>query len=159
MLSGGKRLPPHAADCGAGTVGSIPAPTRPGGLNPLELRMNTAMNMMPMNMMPMQMPIGMNGMQMPMNMMPMNPMMMGGMPQMMNGMMPQMMGMMPMPMMMCEMTCTMTATGMMCEMKPAAGMDQAMFMEACKRMMTMMQSGMPTMMACGGMMMMCTMAD
>lgn len=97
-----------------------------------------------------------------MQMMPqMMPMMGGMMPQMgMNGMMPmmmpQMMGMMPMPMMMCEMTCTMTANGMMCEMKPMAGMDQAMFMEACKRMMSMIQSGMPMMMACGGMMMMGT---
>ncbi|MET3926065.1 hypothetical protein [Devosia sp. 2618] len=114
------------------------------------------MNMMPqMGMMNMMPQMGMN--QMGMNQMGMNQM--GMMPQMgmnMMGMMPQM-GMMPMPMMMCEMTCTMTANGMMCEMKPAAGMDMAMFTEACKRMMSMMEAGMPMMMNCGGMMMMCSM--
>lgn len=91
--------------------------------------MTPAMSMMPMNMMPMNM----------------NPMMMGGMP---------MMGMMPA--MACQMTCTMTQTGMTCEMKPAQGMNMDMFMECCKRMTAMMDAGMPMMMACGGMpMMMC----
>src|SRR6218665_660740 len=99
--------------------------------------MNPAMQMMPM--MPQ---MGMNPM-MGMGQMGMNPMM-GGMMNPMMGMMPQM-AMMPMPMMMGEMTCTMTANGMMCEMKPMAGMDQAMFMEACKRMMMSMQQGMPMM--------------
>ncbi|MBX5043796.1 hypothetical protein HJB51_24510 [Rhizobium lentis] len=93
--------------------------------------MNPAMNMMPM----------MN------NMMPamMNPMMGGVMP-MMSGMpmMPMMNGaMMPMMMMMSSMKRTMTAEGMVCEMKPMEGMDKDMFMECCKRMMSMMSGGMP----------------
>ncbi|MBX5015339.1 hypothetical protein [Rhizobium lentis] len=101
--------------------------------------MNPAMNMMPM----------MN------NMMPamMNPMM-GGMMPMMSGMpmMPMMNGaMMPMMMMMGSMKCTMTAEGMVCEMKPMEGMDKDMFMECCKGMMSMMSGGMPMMMNCGGM--------
>ncbi|WP_168168990.1 hypothetical protein [Shinella sp. HZN7] len=85
--------------------------------------MNTAMNMMPM------MNAMMGGMGQPM----MSPMMMNGMMPMMGGM-PMMM---PMPMMMGMMTCKMTDAGMTCEMKPMDGMDQAMFMECCKRMMAM----------------------
>jgi hypothetical protein len=48
----------------------------------------------------------------------------------------------------------MTATGMVCEMMPMDDMSKDMFMDYCKRMMTMMGNGMPMMMACGGMMMM-----
>jgi hypothetical protein len=61
-------------------------------------------------------------------------------------------------MMMGSMKCSMTAEGMVCEMKPMEGMDKDMFMECCKRMMSMMSGGMPVMMNCGGMMMCCTMA-
>jgi hypothetical protein len=77
----------------------------------------------------------------------MNPMMMGGMmnPMMMGGMM---------PMMMCRMSCEMTKDGMMMKMMAPEGMSQDMFMDMCARMMPMMMS-MPTMMACGGMMMLC----
>ena len=111
--------------------------------------MNPAMNMMPMmnNMMPAMMNPMMGGM------MPM----MSGMP-MMNGAMMPMMASMPMMMMMGAMKCTMTAEGMVCEMKPMEGMDKDMFMECCKRMMAMTGAGMPMMMMCGGMMMMCQMA-
>lgn len=97
--------------------------------------MNAAMNMMPMQ-----------------GMMPMMP----SMPMMMNGMNPMMMnGMGMMPMMMCSMSCTMTKDGMVCEMKPMAGMSQEMFMECCKSMTKMMSMGMPMMCGCGPMMMMC----
>jgi hypothetical protein len=106
-----------------------------------ETTMNPAMQM-PMMGMPMMGSMMPQGMQMGM---PMGTMMPG---------MPMMGGMMPMPMMMCKMTCKMTATGMVCEMMPMEGMSQDMFMEYCKRMMGMMQGGMPMMMACGGMMMM-----
>ena len=81
-----------------------------------------------------------------------------GMP--MGGMMPSMVGM-PMgggmmPMMMCRMTCEMGADGTMtCKMMPMAGMSKEMFETCCKAMMTMMEAGMPCMMCCGGMMMMC----
>ncbi|GHD20862.1 hypothetical protein GCM10016234_33840 [Tianweitania populi] len=85
----------------------------------------------------------MNGM---MNMMPMmNPMMMGMNP-MMSGMMPTMM---------CRMTMEMTDQGMVCKMMPMDGMSNEMFNECCKRMAECMNGGMPMMMACGGMMMMC----
>ena len=87
---------------------------------------------------------------------------MGGMmPSMMGmptgGMMPSMMGM-PMggmmPMMMCRIE--MGADGTMtCKMMPMAGMSKEMFETCCKAMMTMMEAGMPCMMCCGGMMMMC----
>ncbi|GGC75043.1 hypothetical protein [Chelatococcus reniformis] len=103
--------------------------------------MTAAMTMMPMpmpNMMPMM--SGMGPMMMGMNpMMGINPMMTSGM----------------MPMMMCTMTCRMTDTGMICEMKPMAGMSSEMFMECCNSMMKMMGSGMPLMTCCGGMMMCC----
>ncbi|MGO7135051.1 hypothetical protein AB9E06_29880 [Rhizobium leguminosarum] len=69
-----------------------------------------------------------------------------------------MMASMPMMMMMGSMKCTMAAEGMVCEMKPMEGMDKDMFMECCKRMMSMMSGGMPVMMNCGGMMMCCMMA-
>ncbi|WP_246725810.1 hypothetical protein [Rhizobium lusitanum] len=62
-----------------------------------------------------------------------------------------------MQMMMGKMTCKMTAKGMVCEMMPMDGMDKDMFMEACKRMMSMMSNGMPMMMMCGNMMMCCMM--
>ncbi len=91
--------------------------------------------------------------------------MMGGMmpqmvPQMMPGMMPQMMpmmgGMMPMPMPMMKMTCEMGADGMMtCRMMPMDGMSMETYAACCERMMTMMRQGMPCMMCCGGMMMIC----
>jgi hypothetical protein len=87
----------------------------------------------------------------------MNPMMMN---PMMNGMMP-MMGMMSgmpgmaMPMMMCKMTCSMIAEGMMtCEMGPMDNSMKDMFMQCCQNMMSMMNAGMPMMMNCGGMTMM-----
>lgn len=97
--------------------------------------MNTAMQMMPMPMM-------MGGM--------MNPAMAGGMMPMMN------MPMMGMPMMMpCQVKCTMTSTGMTCEMMPMDPSMKDMFTKCCESMMNMMQMGMPMMMCCGGMMMMC----
>ena len=95
----------------------------------------------------------------------MMPMMGGMMPSMMGmpmmgGMMPPMMGMPAMggmmPMMMCQMTCETGADGSMtCKMMPMAGMSKEMFETCCKTMMTMMAGGMPCMMCCGGMMMMC----
>jgi hypothetical protein len=57
--------------------------------------------------------------------------------------------------MMGRMTCEMTAEGMTCRMMPMDGMAMDMFKDACQRMMTMMAGGMPCMMMCGGMMMMC----
>lgn len=90
--------------------------------------------------------------------MQMMPMMAGMNPMMMNGMMPMMGGMsamaMPMPMMMCKMTCTMTANGMTCEMSPMDASMKDMFMQCCQNMMNV---GMPMMINCGGMMMMCAM--
>ncbi|WP_459810573.1 hypothetical protein [Bradyrhizobium sp. 17-4] len=103
-------------------------------LYPWRTTMNTAMQMMPMPMM-------MGGM--------MNPSMAGGMMPMMN------MPMMGMPMMACQMKCTMTPTGMTCEMMPMDPAMKDMFMKCCESMMNMMQMGMPMMMGCGGMMMMC----
>ena len=91
-----------------------------------------------------------------MQMMPM-PMMMGGMmnPAMAGSMMP-MMNMMGIPMMMaCQMKYTMTPTGMTCEMTPVDPSMKDMFMKCCESMTNMMQMGMPMMMCCGGMMMMC----
>lgn len=106
--------------------------------------MNTAMQMMPMmgNMMGGMNPMMMNGI-MPMMGMPM----MGGMPGMA----------MPMPMMMCKMTCTMTPNGMTCEMTPMDASMKDMFMQCCQNMMSMMNTGMPMMVNCGGMVMMCMM--
>ncbi|HEY0328305.1 MAG TPA: hypothetical protein VGC77_04325 [Rhodopseudomonas sp.] len=104
--------------------------------------MNTAMqSMMPM----------MGGMSpMMMNPMMMNPMMMNPMMGMMNGM-PGM----AMPMIMCKMTCRMTPNGMMsCEMAPMDDSMKDMFAQCCQNMMSMMATGMPMMMSCGGMMMM-----
>ena len=65
-----------------------------------------------------------------MNMMPMMNAMMGGMGQ---------------PMMIIG---KMTDAGMACEMKPMEGMAPSMFMECCKRMMVMMNGGMPMMRCC-----------
>ena len=87
-----------------------------------------------------------------MQMIPM-PMMMGGM---MNPMMPA--PMMPMPgmaMMGCQMKCTMTPTGMTCEMMPLDGAMKDIFMKCCEAMCSMMQMGMPMMINCGGMTIMC----
>ena len=53
------------------------------------------------------------------------------------------------------MTCTMTPTGMTCEMAPMDAAMKDMFMECCQRMTSMMTMGMPMMMTCGGMAMMC----
>ncbi|MGO1273243.1 MAG: hypothetical protein ACTMK5_15910, partial [Pseudomonas helleri] len=78
----------------------------------------------------------MNAMQMPMNTtMPMMPMM----------------PMMGMPMMMATMKCEMTDKGMKCTMKPAAGMDMAMFKNNAEMMAMMMNCGMPMMMQCANM--------
>jgi hypothetical protein len=68
----------------------------------------------------------------------MNPMMMGGM----------------MPMMMSKMSCKMTDNGMACEMMPMDDASKEMFMECCKRMVSVMENGMPMMVMCGNMMMM-----
>ena len=81
---------------------------------------------------------------------------------MMNGMMPMggmmpMNGMMTMPTMMCQMTCTMTVNGMTCEMTPMDASMKDMFMQCCQNMMNMANNGMPMMMCCGGMAMMCVM--
>lgn len=103
---------------------------------------------------------------MPAMQMPMNPMsMMTSMMPMMGSMMPMPMmgGMMPMPMMggmmpmmmIAKMTCEMTDTDMTCKVMPPEGMPMDMFKDCCQRMMTMMNSGMPCMMMCGNMMMMC----
>jgi hypothetical protein len=91
---------------------------------------------------------------MPQNMAGMMPHMMGMMPQMMGGMMPHMMGGM-MPVMMCHVSCEMGADGMTCRMTPMGGMAKEMFDACCKTMMSMMDAGMPCMMHCGGMMMLC----
>ena len=115
--------------------------------------------MMPNMMMPNMM--GMMPNPMMAGMMP-NPMMagmMGMMPHMMSQMMPHMMGMMPgmmMPMaaMMGRMTIEMSGDTMTCKMMPMEGMPMEAFKEACQRMMTMMNAGMPCAMMCGGMMMM-----
>lgn len=109
--------------------------------------MNAAMQtMMPM----------MNSMMGGMNPMMMNPMMMGGMTPMM-GMMGGMPGM-TMPMMMCKMTCTMAPNGTMtCEMAPMDDSMKEIFKQCCQNMMSMMGAGMPMMVNCGGMMMMCMM--
>ena len=85
--------------------------------------------------------------------MQMMPMMMGGM---MNPMMP--MPMMPMPgmgMMGCQVKCSMTPTGMTCEMMPLDGAMKDMFMKGCEAMCSMMEMDMPMMINCGGMTMMC----
>ncbi|GJN56023.1 hypothetical protein TUM20286_57750 [Pseudomonas tohonis] len=82
--------------------------------------------------------------------MAMMPMM--GMPQM--TMMPMMMGM-PMPSMKCMMTCSMQGNGMMCKMMPMQGMNMDMFKNCCALMMKMMECGMPMMMSCNGMPVMC----
>lgn len=118
--------------------------------------MNGAMSMPMMPMMPNMM--GMQTMMpqsmMAAGMMPMmqNPMMQN--PMMQNMMMPNMMSMQSMmPMMMGKMKCTMTATGMTCEMMPMDESSKAMFMEFCKRMTSMMSAGQPMMMNCNGMMM------
>lgn len=106
--------------------------------------MNSAMPaMMPMmgGMMPNMMMPMMNGMMPMMNMPMMASTMMGGM----------------MPSMMCRTTCTMTADGMTCEMKPMDPAMKDMFMQCCQHMMNMMTMGMPMMMNCGGMTMMCMM--
>ena len=94
----------------------------------------------------------MNAMGMP-AMMPM----MNSMMPMMNGMMPMMGNMMgmPMPMMMCKMTCTMTDTGMKCEIMPMDPAMKDMMMQCCKQMTMMMSAGMPMMMMCGTMGMCC----
>jgi len=68
--------------------------------------------------------------------MPMNMPMMGGMMPM------TMIGGGMMPMMMCKMTCTMTSTGMKCEMMPMDDASKDMFIECCRRMMAMMNMGM-----------------
>jgi hypothetical protein len=73
-------------------------------------------------------------------------------------MMPNMMGgMMPAVVMMCQMTCTMTPTGMKCEMMPMDDSMKDMYLECCQRMMACMTAGMPAMITCGGMTMMCAM--
>jgi len=78
--------------------------------------------------------------------------MMGGM---MPGMMPMMGGMMPMPMMM-KMSREMGADGMMtCRMMPMDGMPMETYTACRERMMTMVQQGMPCMMCCGGLIMIC----
>lgn len=115
--------------------------------------MATPMSMpMPANapmMMPMAMPTGMmNPMMMPMGMM--NPMMMPGMnPMMMSGA-----GMMA-PMM-CRMTCEMGKEGMMCKVMPMDAAQMETMRERCNALLAMMAAGMPCVMMCGGMMMMCT---
>lgn len=91
--------------------------------------------------MPTMMPMPMMGSMMPMT---------GIMPMPMTGGM-----MMPMAMMMCKMTCSMTPTGMKCEMTPMDESMKDMFMECRERMMTTMGTGMPMMAMCGGMTMMC----
>ncbi|WP_245431007.1 hypothetical protein [Rhodoplanes roseus] len=53
------------------------------------------------------------------------------------------------------MTCTMTPTGMTCEMAPMDPSMKDMFMQCCQTMCTMTANGMPMMMGCGGMMMCC----
>lgn len=122
----------------------------------MPMMQNMMSNMMGMQPMMSMMP-SMMGMQptMPMPAMPMPTMSMPMMQNMMPGMM-GMQSMMPMmgmmPMMMAKMKCTMTATGMTCEMMPMDEASKAMFMECCKRMTAMMTEGHPMMMSCGGMM-------
>ena len=84
--------------------------------------------------------------------------MMNAMQMPMNTTMP-MMPMMGMPMMMATMTCHMAGDGMMCTMKPAAGMDMAQFKGNAEMMAMMMNCGMPMMMQCANMSMMCMSED
>jgi hypothetical protein len=103
---------------------------------------------MPMPMVPM-MPSMMGGTMSPMMGGMMHPMMGGMMSPMMGGAMMPMMGGMMMPMM-CRMSCETTAEGMTCRLMPMEGMPIEMFMDACNRMMSMMNVGMPMIMMCGG---------
>lgn len=84
--------------------------------------------------------------------------MMNAMQMPMNTSMP-MMPMMGMPMMMATMQCSMAGDAMMCTMKPAAGMDMAQFKTNAETMAMMMNCGMPMMMQCANMSMMCMSAD
>jgi len=56
--------------------------------------------------------------------------------------------------MMCKMTCEMTKDGMLCKMVPMDASQMDMMKDRMTTMMSMMQSGMPCMMMCGGMPMM-----
>ncbi|MBI5114306.1 MAG: hypothetical protein HZA68_20255 [Rhodovulum sp.] len=95
----------------------------------------TAATAMPATAMP---AMGMPGMAMPMGMTGM-------------GMMPMMMN----PMMMCRATCTMTETGMTCEITAMDAAMKDMVMQCCQAMCNAMAAGMPMMMACGGMTLCC----
>ncbi len=81
--------------------------------------------------------------------------MMNAMQMPMNNAMP----MMGMPMMMATMQCEMTGDAMMCTLKPAAGMDMAMFKNNAEMMAMMLNCGMPMMMQCANLSMMCMSED
>jgi hypothetical protein len=72
-------------------------------------------------------------------------------------MMPMMSGMMGMPCVMAKCECTMTASGMTCEMMPMDPAMKSMFMACCDQMMATMNMGMPMMMSCAGMPALCCM--
>lgn len=79
-----------------------------------------------------------------------------GMSQACMAMMPTMgMGMMGMAPMKCMMECSMQGDAMHCRMMPMQGMDMEMFKNCCMLMAKMMECGMPMMMSCNGMPMMC----
>lgn len=63
-----------------------------------------------------------------------------------------MMGMAPMK---CMMECSMQGDALHCRMMPMQGMDMEMFKNCCMLMAKMMECGMPMMMSCNGMPMMC----
>ena len=85
----------------------------------------------------------------------MNNMPMNSMPMMMSMPMSMMGGMSPM---MCKMSFEMGKDGMTCKMMPADAAQMDMMRERCTAMMAAMTAGMPCMMMCGGMMMVCTTA-
>ncbi|MGN6104745.1 MAG: hypothetical protein ACTHU0_06565 [Kofleriaceae bacterium] len=59
----------------------------------------------------------------------------------------------------CKMTSEMTKDGMICKMMPTDMSQMDMMKDRMNMMMSMMQSGMPCMLACGGMpMMVCSAA-
>lgn len=74
------------------------------------------------------------------------------MPTMGMGMGMPMMGMAPMK---CMMECSMQGDALHCRMMPMQGMDMEMFKNCCMLMAKMMECGMPMMMSCNGMPMMC----
>lgn len=76
------------------------------------------------------------------------------MPMMANMSAMPMMGM-TLPPMKCMLECTLQGDQLVCMMTPMQGMDLDLFKNGCMLMMKMMDCGMPMMMSCNGMPMMC----